>query len=58
LDEDIAMGKFGGLFEWLRQNVHSLGASLSTPELIKKATGKPLSAAAWIRYVEGKYLEE
>jgi carboxypeptidase Taq len=58
LDEDIAAGKFGGLFEWLRQNVHSLGASLSTPELIMKATGKALSAAAWIRYVEGKYLEE
>ncbi|HEY4366423.1 MAG TPA: carboxypeptidase M32 [Steroidobacteraceae bacterium] len=58
LDEEIAAGKFSGLFDWLRQNVHSLGASLSTPELIKNATGKPLSAAAWIRYVEGKYLEE
>jgi Zn-dependent M32 family carboxypeptidase len=27
------------------------------PELIRKATGKPLSAAAWLRYVEAKYLE-
>lgn len=58
LDDDVAAGKFGGLFDWLRQNVHSLGASLSTPALIKQATGKPLTAAAWIRYVEGKYLEE
>ena len=58
LDEEIAAGQFGGLFEWLRQNVHSLAASVSTPDLIKNATGKPLSAAAWIRYVEGKYLEE
>ena len=58
LDEEIAAGQFGGLFDWLRQNVHGLGASVSTPELIKKATGKPLSAAAWLRYVEGKYLEE
>jgi carboxypeptidase Taq len=57
LDDDVAAGKFAGLFDWLRQNVHSLGASLSTPELIKQATGKPLTAAAWIRYVEGKYLE-
>jgi carboxypeptidase Taq len=58
LDEEIAAGHFAGMFEWLRQNVHSLGASLSTPELIQNATGKPLSASAWLRYVEGKYLEE
>jgi len=58
LDQEIAVGQFGGLFEWLRVNVHSLGASVSTPEVIKRATGKPLSAAAWLRYVEAKYLEE
>lgn len=57
LDDEIAAGQFGGLFEWLRQNVHGLGASLSTPELIKNATGKPLSASAWIRYAEAKYLD-
>lgn len=58
LDAEIAAGQFGGLFDWLRQNVHSLGASISTPDLIKNATGKTLSAAPWIRYVEAKYLEE
>jgi carboxypeptidase Taq len=58
LDDEIAAGQFGGLFDWLRQNVHGLGASLSTPELIKNATGKALSASAWLRYVESKYLEE
>jgi len=58
LDEEIAGGHFEGLFEWLRQNVHGLGASLSTPQLIQNATGKPLTAAAWLRYAENKYLEE
>lgn len=58
LDDEIAAGEFSGLFGWLRENVHSLGASLSTPDLIRKATGKPLSASAWLRYIEGKYLEE
>jgi carboxypeptidase Taq len=58
LDDEIAAGQFAGLFDWLRQNVHGVGASVSTPELIKNATGKPLSAAPWLRYVEGKYLEE
>ncbi len=57
LDAEIAAGHFGGLFEWLRDNVHGHGASLSTPELIIRATGRPLSAAAWLRYVESKYLE-
>ena len=58
LDEELAAGHFSGLFDWLRQNVHSVAATVSTPELIRNATGKPLSAAAWLRYVEAKYLEE
>ncbi len=58
LDDELAAGQFGGLFDWLRQNVHSVAATVSMPELIRNATGKPLSAAAWLRYVEGKYLEE
>lgn len=57
LDEEMAAGQFAGLIGWLAQNVHGLAASVSTPDLIKNATGKPLSAAAWVRYVEGKYLE-
>jgi carboxypeptidase Taq len=58
LDDEVAAGQFAGLFDWLRQNVHSVAATVSTPELIRNATGKPLSAAAWVRYIEGKYLEE
>jgi carboxypeptidase Taq len=57
LDEEIAAGHFAGLLDWLRQNVHCAAATVSMPELIRKATGKPLSAAAWLRYVEAKYLE-
>jgi carboxypeptidase Taq len=57
-DADIATGRFTGLFEWLRQNVHGRGASVSAQELIQTATGKPLSAAPWLRYAEAKYLED
>lgn len=57
LDEEIAAGHFAGLFSWLQENIHHHGARLSTPELIHNATGKPLTAAAWLRYAEGKYLE-
>ena len=58
LDEQVARGEFAGLFGWLREHVHGLGARVSTQELLKLATGKPLSAAASLRYLEGKYLED
>jgi len=58
LDSEIAAGRFGALIGWLRENVHRIGASLSSQQLITRATGKPLSAAPWLRYAEAKYLEE
>jgi carboxypeptidase Taq len=57
LDSDIAAGQFGGVMDWLRENVHGVGARLPVQELIKQATGKPLTAAAYLRYLEAKYLE-
>ena len=57
LDQEIAAGQFGGVMEWLRDNVHGVGARLPVQELMKQATGKPLTAAAYIRYLESKYLE-
>ena len=57
LDQEIAAGQFGGVMEWLRDNVHGIGARLPVQELIKQATGKPLTAAAYLRYLESKYLE-
>jgi carboxypeptidase Taq len=58
LDGEIAAGRFGTLIDWLRDNVHRVGASLSSQQLIEGATGKKLSAAPWLRYAEAKYLEE
>ncbi|HEY2418267.1 MAG TPA: carboxypeptidase M32 [Steroidobacteraceae bacterium] len=57
LEQQIARGEFGGLFGWLRENVHALGAKVTVNELMKQATGQPLSAAALLRYLEAKYLE-
>ncbi len=57
LDAEIAAGQFGGVMDWLRENVHGVGARLPIQELIKRATGKPLTAAAYLRYLEAKYLE-
>lgn len=57
IEEEIAAGQFGPLFNWLRENVHGQGARISIQELMKNATGKPLSATSSLRYLETKYLE-
>ena len=56
LDQEIAAGQFGGVLDWLRDNVHGIGARLPVKDLIKEATGKPLTAAPYLRYLETKYL--
>src|SRR6187402_972166 len=57
VEQQIARGEFSGLMGWLRQNVHGQGARVSAQELLKLSTGKPLSAAAALRYLETKYLD-
>jgi carboxypeptidase Taq len=57
LEQQIERGEFGGLFGWLRENVHAMGAKVPVNELMKQATGHPLSAAALLRYLESKFLE-
>ena len=57
LDEEIARGDFTGLWSWLRENVHGAGARLTTQQLLKDTTGRPLAAAPALRYLESKYLE-
>ena len=57
IEEEIAAGQFGPLFAWLRENVHGQGARITIQELMKNATGKALSAASLLRYLESKYLE-
>jgi carboxypeptidase Taq len=56
-DEQLARGEFSGLFGWLRAHVHGIGAKVPVQDLLVGATGKPLSATFFIRYVESKYLE-
>ncbi|MET0291379.1 MAG: carboxypeptidase M32 [Steroidobacteraceae bacterium] len=57
VDEQIARGDFSGLTGWLREHVHGHGARIGIQELVKQATGKPLSAAPTLRHLEHKYLE-
>ncbi|MFQ5783555.1 MAG: carboxypeptidase M32 [Alphaproteobacteria bacterium] len=52
----IGRGDFVPLFRWLRANVHGLGSSLTTDELVAQATGRPLDAAVFKAHLEARYL--
>ncbi len=54
--EAIGRGDFAPLLGWLRTNVHGHGSSLTTRELLIRATGKPLDPAIFERHLETRYL--
>ncbi|MGC3982580.1 MAG: carboxypeptidase M32 [Steroidobacteraceae bacterium] len=56
MDEQVASGDFAPLFAWLDENIYSAAATLDGPQLVQQVTGRALSAAAWLRYAESKYL--
>src|SRR4029453_16132959 len=55
LRKRIAAGDFGPLLMWLRENVHQYGRKYTPDQLIKRATGKKLSAKPYIKYLQKKY---
>jgi carboxypeptidase Taq len=52
----IGRGDFKPLQTWLAANVHGLGSSLSTPEIVTKATGKPLDSNIFKAHLKRRYL--
>jgi len=56
LAEDFAAGDFSRLLGWLRQEVHAHGRRYELPELVRRATGAPLSPAPLLRYLRERYL--
>ncbi|SCA56996.1 Thermostable carboxypeptidase 1 [Candidatus Terasakiella magnetica] len=55
LDEEIAKGEFGSLFQWLNSNVHGHGSLHSSKELMIKATGKALDPEVFINHLKKRY---
>jgi carboxypeptidase Taq len=53
---EIERGKFDTLQDWLKANVHGLGSSLTTGEIVARATGRPLETAVFKRHLERRYL--
>jgi carboxypeptidase Taq len=57
LEEQFARGEFGALLSWLNKNVHQHGRRFTPRELIKKATGRPLTAEPYVAYLKSKFGE-
>jgi carboxypeptidase Taq len=54
LDAQIAKGEMQPLREWLRQEIHRHDRVYTAAEIVKRVTGKPLSADPFRRYITGK----
>ena len=52
----IGQGDFKPLLAWLGEHVHSQASRWSAPELITRATGKPLDPAIFKAHLERRYL--
>ncbi|MDQ3366703.1 MAG: carboxypeptidase M32 [Myxococcota bacterium] len=56
LDARIAAGDLAPIFTWFEANIWSQASRWTTPELIERATGAPLSAAHFERHLRQRYL--
>jgi len=56
IEPGLARGDFKPLFAWLRPNVHNLGASLGSAELVERATGRPLDVGVFESHLAARYL--
>lgn len=54
---EIAMGQFGTLHTWLRENMYQHGRKFHPRELIMRATGEPMSTGPYLGYLRAKYGE-
>jgi carboxypeptidase Taq len=57
VEGDIAAGRFAGLREWLRENIHRHGRKYDSRELLRRATGEELRVEPFLDYLQSKLLD-
>lgn len=57
LEKNISQGRLMPLREWLRQQIHQRGKTMTAEELIQEITGNPLQPDHFIHYLEQKFGE-
>jgi carboxypeptidase Taq len=56
LDEQIARGELGGVFDWLSTHVWQAASRFETPELVQRASGEALNPAHFETHLRTRYL--
>lgn len=56
VSDEIRAGNFSTVNDWRRTNIWHKASFLSTPDLMRQATGEPLSAKYYIGHVQRRYL--
>jgi carboxypeptidase Taq len=57
VSEHIRNGEFAPIRQWLTEKIHRHGSLYDGEELIRNATGKPLSADPWLNHIKRRYLD-
>jgi carboxypeptidase Taq len=52
----VAQGNFSGINAWRKENIWSRASMLSTPEIMRQATGEPLNASYFEAHLKRRYL--
>jgi len=55
IPRELAIGSFGTLRRWLATNIYVHGRARSADEIVRAATGAPLSTRPYLEYLAGKY---
>jgi carboxypeptidase Taq len=55
LEDAFERGEFGGLGDWLRENLYALGRKLTPKETLERVAGGPLDAEPYLRYLRVRY---
>ena len=55
LEEDIKTGQFKEIVNWLRKKIYNKGRTVTPTELIKYATGVPVSTEPFLEYLNLKF---
>jgi carboxypeptidase Taq len=57
LEGSIRAGKFDGLLQWLRENIHRHGRKFDPQDLVQRVTGSRITPEPYMRYLTTKYSE-
>lgn len=55
--DDVRRCQFGGLTQWLRENIHRHGQRYRPDALCERITGQPLSPKPFLNYLRMKFLD-